>query len=435
MLIFHLGFYFFYFLLFLSQKVKKKKRKKREERERGAERAVAERKLGAVMLWRYRTMMARTQLASSSSLFSSSPSSHYSSLSSSPCLSLQRVRPNTHHESSLDREKCEHRTTLASPLNHLGSRGVEARGFATKGGLAFAEGSEKNGNDEEEGGAETNVMTMYDMPHLYDRVFGFRDYGHEVEFIADVYGRHQGGGADLKTVLDLGCGTGRHCLALAEKGYQVTGLDSSRSMLDYAERLVASNKGVVGGEIEFVQQDMTRFSFNRRKFEVVTMLLGTLSHVHSNEDVVRCFDCVREHLSEEGVFILELAHPSQLFTLPLELGMEAWDVHMDDLGKEDLVVQYGLEEDTFDPMSQLLTRTVVVTHPKKKKKKGRDVLDELPLEEKVVQRYFTCQEIKLLAELSGLKVEKLFGDMSKTCVLGSEEDEEFRMVVVLKKKK
>ena len=52
-----------------------------------------------------------------------------------------------------------------------------------------------------------------------------------------------------------------------------------------------------------------------------------------------------------------------------------------------------------------------------------------------MQRYFTCQEIKLLAELSGLKVEKLFGDMSKTCVLGSEEDEEFRMVVVLKKKK
>ena len=60
-------------------------------------------------------------------------------------------------------------------------------------------------------------------------------------------------------------------------------------------------------------------------------------------------------------------------------------------------------------------------------------LQDLPLEEEVEQRFFTCQEIRLLAELSGLKVARMYGDMAETCVLGTEEDEEFRMVAVLKR--
>jgi len=118
-------------------------------------------------------------------------------------------------------------------------------------------------------------------------------------------------------------------------------------------------------------------------------------------------------------------------------------VSMADADVEDIFVQYGLESDIFDPVNQLLTRTVVVDHPAKvrkakakkptKAKNGKELLEELPLEEEVVQRFFTCQEIQLLAELSGLKVVKLFGDMDRACVMGTEEDEEYRMVVVLKK--
>ena len=59
--------------------------------------------------------------------------------------------------------------------------------------------------------------------------------------------------------------------------------------------------------------------------------------------------------------------------------------------------------------------------------------EKAKLEEEVEQRFFTCQEIRLLAELSGLKVARMYGDMAETCVLGTEEDEEFRMVAVLKR--
>ena len=38
-----------------------------------------------------------------------------------------------------------------------------------------------------------------------------------------------------KTILDLGCGTGRHALKLAEMGYRVTGIDLSGEMLSVAK--------------------------------------------------------------------------------------------------------------------------------------------------------------------------------------------------------
>lgn len=294
---------------------------------------------------------------------------------------------------------------------------------------------------------EATARTLYGLPHLYDKVFGWRDYDSEAGFVASLVEASRGRGKGTKParILDLGCGTGRHCIALAAKGYAVTGLDSSKPMLDYARRMVDDKATTMDLDIEFVEEDMTSFYLGQgRTFSAVTMLLGTLSHVHSNEDVVRCFTCARDHLESDGVLILELAHPSQLFSLPLELGTEAWDVRaqQDSAGteeEEDIVVQYGSEDDAFDPVRQLLTRTVTVKHPRKrKKKKGwgnkeARVIKELPLEEEVVQRFFTCQEIRLLAELSGLRVVKMYGDMKESCVLGSEADEEFRMVVVLKK--
>jgi len=68
-------------------------------------------------------------------------------------------------------------------------------------------------------------------------------------------------------VLDLGCGTGRHSVELAKRGYKVTGADLSASMLSCAKEK-AVNAGV---EIDFVQADARNLAFSNQ-FDVLIML-------------------------------------------------------------------------------------------------------------------------------------------------------------------
>jgi SAM-dependent methyltransferase len=58
------------------------------------------------------------------------------------------------------------------------------------------------------------------------------------------------------TILDLCCGPGRHSLELARRGFHVTGVDRTLSYLEKARQQAAAEKL----EIEFVQEDMRRFS-------------------------------------------------------------------------------------------------------------------------------------------------------------------------------
>ncbi|MDA4132604.1 MAG: class I SAM-dependent methyltransferase, partial [Thaumarchaeota archaeon] len=56
----------------------------------------------------------------------------------------------------------------------------------------------------------------------------------EVRFLQWAFG--QFAGREVHEILDLGCGAGRLAVELSEKGYAVTGVDSSPAMLKIARR-------------------------------------------------------------------------------------------------------------------------------------------------------------------------------------------------------
>ncbi|MDX1617188.1 MAG: class I SAM-dependent methyltransferase [Balneolaceae bacterium] len=100
-------------------------------------------------------------------------------------------------------------------------------------------------------------------------------------------------------ILDLGCGRGRHAISLAERGYNVTGLDLSREAIQTA-REKAETKGL---DIEFVIRDM-RYPLPRT-FDAIVNLFTTFGYFSSDEENGHVIDSVVEMLDPGGMFVLD----------------------------------------------------------------------------------------------------------------------------------
>jgi ubiquinone/menaquinone biosynthesis C-methylase UbiE len=70
-----------------------------------------------------------------------------------------------------------------------------------------------------------------------------------------------------KRIVDIGCGTGRHSIELAKRGYKITGVDLSVSMLERARQ----KAGEAGVQITFLQHDARKLPFEGN-FDVALML-------------------------------------------------------------------------------------------------------------------------------------------------------------------
>jgi len=102
-----------------------------------------------------------------------------------------------------------------------------------------------------------------------------------------------------KQILDVGCGTGRHAIELAKRGYQVTGIDLSEDQLKKA-REKAGNEGV---EVTFLQRDARDFSFDDPFDLVIMMCEGAFSLMETDEMNFRILQKAERSLKQGGKFI------------------------------------------------------------------------------------------------------------------------------------
>lgn len=104
------------------------------------------------------------------------------------------------------------------------------------------------------------------------------------------------------TVLDLGCGTGTLCCALAERGHQVTGVDPAAAMLSIARTKPYAERA------EWVESSAQIYRSNRR-FDLIVMGGHTFQVLLSDADALAVLDTMRLHVNEHGRIAFETRNP------------------------------------------------------------------------------------------------------------------------------
>jgi SAM-dependent methyltransferase len=108
-------------------------------------------------------------------------------------------------------------------------------------------------------------------------------------------------------LLELGCGTGRVLIPLAQAGSRCVGIDHDRAMLNFLQAsLNPSLKPTMG----LIQGDISHFKMGVQ-FPLIIIPCNTLSTL-DEEQRRSCLECTRRHLRKAGTFAASLPNPETL---------------------------------------------------------------------------------------------------------------------------
>jgi ubiquinone/menaquinone biosynthesis C-methylase UbiE len=205
-------------------------------------------------------------------------------------------------------------------------------------------------------------------------------------------------------ILELGCGTGRITMALAQMGKRVTGLDLSERMLERATRKRSMLYTEERERVHLVQGDMAQFDLGER-FRLIIIPFRPFQHLLEVKQQMACLECVRRHLMPGGRLILDV------FQTDAERMHDP--VHM----RETPIVEYK----TGDGRQVRITERVAAFH---RAQQINDVEMIFSIEhpggkkERLVfawpLRYFFRYEVEHLLARCGFKVKALYGNFDRT---------------------
>ena len=137
------------------------------------------------------------------------------------------------------------------------------------------------------------ILQYRQLAKYYDLLYEWKDYEKESHTLLQLIRRYKLSSGN--SLLDVGCGTGRHILHLRKK-FDCVGMDISRHMLKEARRNV---KGA-----RFVHGDMTSFDLERQ-FDVALCLFSSIGYVRTYPRLARTLRNFAKHLRDGGVVIIE----------------------------------------------------------------------------------------------------------------------------------
>ena len=152
-------------------------------------------------------------------------------------------------------------------------------------------------------------MHFKDYANYYNLLYKDKDYKSEADYIHSLI---QQFAPQSKSLIDLGCGTGKHAFEFEKLGYEVTGVDLSPQMVAIAN----ANKEKNNSTISFGEGDIRNYT-DSKKFDAVVSLFHVMSYQTTNDDLEKAFLTANNLMADDGVFIFDCWYgPGVLTDLP-----------------------------------------------------------------------------------------------------------------------
>ena len=134
----------------------------------------------------------------------------------------------------------------------------------------------------------------------YDALYQDKDYESECDFLEKVF--HRYGEGEVRSILDLGCGTGAHAIPLARRGYNVFGVDRSVQMLADARKKAKAER--LSEQLRFKTGNIQSLDLCE-SFDAAICMFNVLGYQTSNEALFATLRTVSKHLRPDGLFICD----------------------------------------------------------------------------------------------------------------------------------
>lgn len=215
----------------------------------------------------------------------------------------------------------------------------------------------------------------------------------EVDFIIETLGLSPG-----MSILDVGCGTGRHAIELARRGLKVTGIDISCGMLDVA-RQHAEEAGV---QVEWMEADAKNFTLPAKFDAAICLCEGSFGLLGATDDPVAQPLAILRNIAAA----LKPGAPALLTVLN---GYRLARVHSNE----------SVQRGAFDPLTLA--------------ERSECSLPNAPDTAGLRERGFVPTELKLLFQLAGMDLEHTWGGTAGNWGKRPIDLDEIEMMVVARK--
>ena len=215
----------------------------------------------------------------------------------------------------------------------------------------------------------------------YDLLYSDKDYTGEVKYVDSLIKSNIN---VAKTLLDMGCGTGKHAELFCDIEYTVHGIDLSEDMLKIAETRRCGKED----KLSFSHSRISDLNLDK-KFDAVVSLFHVMSYQNSNEELIKAFEVAKKHLNSDGVFIFDFWYgPAVLTDLPT--------TRVKRLENEHIKVT-RLAEPVIHPQQNI----VDVNYDVFIDKQAKEVIEKRELHK---MRYFFDTELEIVCQKVGFKV-------------------------------